>query len=85
MLPDNVAKDIINRDEEGQKLFIQFVEYRPKAGNVCALDEIKKRKQGTFAHCNAIVEVKNGDKVTELKEERSVTTLSNCCKMPSTA
>ena len=72
VLPDNVAKDIINRDEEGQKLFTQFVEYRLKAENISAWDEMKKRKMGTFAHCNAIVEVKNGDKVMKLKEERGL-------------
>ena len=72
VLPDNVAKDILNRDEEGQKLFTQFVEYRPKAGNISPWDEMKKRKLGTFAHCNATVEVKNGDKVMKLKEERGL-------------
>ena len=72
VLPDAVAKDILDRDREGERLFQEFVKIRLKDGAFSAWDEMNRRKLGTFVNCNIQSSTQKGDKVVKLKEERGL-------------
>ena len=66
-----IARDITNRDNAGKEIFKKFVEERLKMGNLLPWDTIK-RKLGTFSQSNKAFELKSGDKIIKLKEERGL-------------
>ena len=72
VVPDAIADNITNRDNVGKEIFKKFIEERLKMGNLSPWDTIKKRKLGTFSQCNKALELKSGDKIIKLQEERGL-------------
>ena len=72
VLPENVAKDVIDRDAIGRELHNNFIKECLTLGNFSPWDQMSRRKLCTFAHMNTSVEVNNGDKIIKLKEERGL-------------
>ena len=66
--PDAVAKYILDRDREGERLFQEFVKIRLKDGAFSAWDVMSRRKLGTFVNCNIQSSTQKGAKIVKLKE-----------------
>ena len=68
VMNDEVTKNIIDRNENGQQMFEGFVTERLTERNFSAWDKIKKEKLGTFKGANATKEVRVGDKMVQSKK-----------------
>ena len=66
------TNDILQRDEIGQQMFEDFVTERLTEGKLSVWDKMTKKKLGTFKSANATTEIRMGDKVVKIKEERGL-------------
>lgn len=69
---ETVANDILWRDEIGQQMFECFVTERLTEGKLSVWDKMTKKKLGTYKSGNASTEIRVGDKVVKIKEERAL-------------
>ena len=67
-----VTKDILCRDDIGQHMFEGFVTQRLTEGNLSVCNPMKRKKLGTLKNTNATIEVRAGDKLVKIKEERAL-------------
>ena len=72
VMTEKVSKDILERDEIGQRMFVEFATERLTVGRLCAWDKMTKKKLKTFKTSNATVEISAGGKLVNIKEERDL-------------
>ncbi|KAK6182328.1 hypothetical protein SNE40_010039 [Patella caerulea] len=72
VMNETVVNDILRRDEIGQQMFEGFVTERPIEGRISVWEKMIKKKLGTFKSANASTEIRVGDKVVNIKEERGL-------------
>ena len=65
-----MSKDILERDEIGQRMFVEFATERLTEGRVCVWDKMTKKKLKTFNTSNVTTEINAGGKLVKIKEER---------------
>ena len=71
VLPDNLAKEFLEIEKEGQCLYEQFIEERI-VGSKCIWDSITKRKLPTFVNNKKIVTVKIRNQLINIRAERKL-------------
>lgn len=67
-----VSRDILERDKIGQQIFQQIVTDRLVEGNLSLWDKLSKTILRTFKSSNATAEIRSGDKLIKVKEERGL-------------
>ena len=72
VMSETTMSDILRRDAIGQEMFEAFVQERLIEGKLSVWDKMSKRKLQTFKSSNASAELKLGDKVIKIKEERGL-------------
>ena len=72
VMRDAVTNDILQRDAIGQHMFEEFVQQRLIEGKLSVWARMTRRKINTFKSESASVEIKIGDKLVKMKEERSL-------------
>ena len=72
VMNEKVSRDILERDKIGQQIFQQFVTDRLVEGNLSVWDKMTKTKLRTFKSSNATAEIRSGDKLIKVKEERGL-------------
>ena len=74
VMNEKVSKDILERDESGQRMFVEFAIERLTEGRLCVCDKMTKKKLNTFKTSNATIEnnAAYGGKLVEIKEERGM-------------
>ena len=72
VMTETATKDIIQRDELGQQMFEDFVKERLTEGKLSVWDKMTKKKLKTFKSANATTDIKIGDKMVKIKEERGL-------------
>ena len=72
VMTEKVSKDILERDEIGQRMFVEFATERLTEGRLCVWDKMTKKKLKTFKTSNATVEINAGGKLVKIKEERGL-------------
>lgn len=65
---DNIAKDIVNKDEIGQKMFVNFVNERLIRGELSIFDPVKRSTVQTFTS----TETASSNGKVKLKEQRNL-------------
>ena len=82
VLPDNLAKEFLEIEKEGQCLYEQFIEERI-VGSKCIWDSITKRKLPTFVNNKKIVTVKIRNQLINIYKSRKEAhvKLYSCCKI----
>ena len=60
VMTEKVSKDILVRDEIGQRMFVEFVSERLTEGRLCVRDKMTKKKLKTFKTANAMIEINAG-------------------------
>jgi len=69
---ESVTNDILCRDEIGQQIFEDFVTERLTEGKLSVWEKIAQKKLGIFKSANVSTEIRVGDKVVKIKEERGL-------------
>ena len=69
---EKISKDILDRDIIGQQMFEKFVTDRLTEGKLSVWDKLPKRKLKTFKSANVTAEVRSGEKLVKVKEERGL-------------
>ena len=72
VMTETVSQDILERDEIGQRIFVEFDTERLTEGRLCVWDKITKKKLKTFRTANATIEINAGGKLVKIKEERGL-------------
>ena len=72
VMTETVSQDILERDEIGQRIFVEFDTERLTEGRLCVWDKITKKKLKTFKTANATIEINAGGKLVKIKEERGL-------------
>ena len=72
MLSESFAKEFLEIEREGRKLYEQFIEERI-VGSKPIWDTINKRKLPTFANNEKVVIVKIQNQLLNIKAERKLT------------
>lgn len=72
VMPENVKQDVCNQGEIGQEMFDAFVAQRIKSSSVNLWAPMKKRKLATWTTTLKKTKISAGDKVVELKQDRSL-------------
>ena len=72
VMTEKVSKDILERYEIGQRMFVEFATERLTEGRLCVWDKMTKKKLKTFKTSNATVEINAGGKLVKIKEERGL-------------
>ena len=72
VMTETATKDIIQCDELGQQMFEDFVKERLTEGKLSVWDKMTKKKLKTFKSANATTDIKIGDKMVKIKEERGL-------------
>ena len=72
VMTETATNDIIQRDEIGQQMFEGFVNERLTEGKLSVWDKMSKKKLKTFKSANAMAEIRIGDKLVKIKEERGL-------------
>ena len=72
VMTEKVSKYILERDEIGQRMFVEFATERLTEGRLCVWDKITKKKLNTFKTSNATIEINGGGKVVKIQEERGL-------------
>ncbi len=72
VMAETATKDIIQRDELGQQMFEDFVKESLTEGKLSVWDKMTKKKLKTFKSANATTDIKIGDKMVKIKEERGL-------------
>ena len=71
-MDETVTNDILRREEIGQQMFDGFVTERLTEGKFSVWDKMTKKKLGTYKIANASTEIRVGDNVVNIKEERGL-------------
>ena len=69
---ENISKDILDCDVIGQQMFAEFVTDRLTEGNLSVWDKMPKRNLKTFKSANVTAEVRSGERLIKVKEERGL-------------
>ena len=71
---EKVSKDILERDEIGQRMFVEFAIERLTEGRLCVWDKMTKKKLKTFKTSNATIEINAayGGQLVKVKVERGL-------------
>ena len=72
VVPENIASDVVNRDEIGQKASESFVKDRSTDRNVGVWEPVKKLKLGCFKKTSVQSNICILDKIVKVKEERQL-------------
>ena len=72
VMTEKVSKYILERDEIGQRMFVEFANERLTEGRLCVWDKMTKKKLKTFKTSHATIEINGGGKVVKIKEERGL-------------
>ena len=72
VIDEKISKEILERDKIGQNMFKEFVKERVTDGKVSIWSPMKRRNIGTFKSANAVSDMKAGDKLIKIKEERGL-------------
>ena len=72
VIDEKISKEILERDKIGQNMFKEFVKERTADGKVSIWSPMKRRNIGTFKNANAVSDMKAGDKLIKIKEERGL-------------
>ena len=72
VIDEKISKEILERDKIGQNMFKEFVKERMTDGKVSIWSPMKRTNIGTFKSANAVSDVKAGDKLIKMKEERGL-------------
>ena len=72
VMTETVSQDILERDEIGQRIFVEFDTERLTEGRLCVWDKITKKKLTTFNTAYATIEINAGGKLVKIKEERGL-------------
>ena len=74
VMTEKVSKDILERDEIGQRVFVEFAIERLTEGRLCVWDKMTKKKLKTFKTSNATIEINAayGGNLVKIKEERGL-------------
>ena len=72
VMTEKVSKDILELDEIGQRMFVEFATERLTEGRLCVWDKMTKKKLKSFKTSNATVEINAGGKLVKFKEERGL-------------
>ena len=70
VMTEKVSKDILERDEIGQRMFVEFATERLTEGRLCVWDKMTKKKLKSFKTSNATVEISAGGKLVKIKYAR---------------
>ena len=73
VLAKDATVDTLNNHEIGKEMYQEFVEERIK-GSTSVWAKLKKRKLKTFQIQSKVVKCKVGEKIVQIKEERSLVT-----------
>ena len=70
VMTEKVPKDILERDDFGQRMFVQFATERLMEGRTCVRDKMRKMKFKTFmtSKCNASIEINDGGNPVKIKD-----------------
>ena len=60
VMTETVSQDILERDEIGQRMFVEFDTERLTEGRLCVWDKMTKKKLKTFKTANATIEINAG-------------------------
>ena len=71
-MTETATNDIIQRDEIGQQMFEGFVNERLTEGKLSVWDKMSKTKLKTLKSANAMAEIRIGDQLVKIKEERGL-------------
>ena len=79
------SKDILERDEIGERMFVEFAIERLTEGRLCVWDKMTKKKLKTFKTSNATIGINTayGGKLVKIKEKWCSTTVSICVRWDS--
>ena len=69
---EKVANDIINHDKIGQKIIEDFVNERLIEGKHSVWEKMTKNKLGPYKSSKAPTEIRVGDNMVKIKEERGL-------------
>ena len=72
VINETVTNDIVHRDEIGQQMFKDFVTERLTEEKLSVWEKMTKRKLGTYKSANASTEIRVGDNMVKIKEERGL-------------
>jgi len=72
VMNESVTNDILCRDEIGQQVFEDFVTERLTEGKLSVFEKITQKKLGIFKSANVSTEIRVGDKMVKIKEERGL-------------
>ena len=70
-MTETVSKDILERDEIGQRMLVEFATERSTEGQLYVWDKMTKKLK-TFKTANATIEINAGGKLIKIKEERGL-------------
>ena len=70
VIDEKISKEILEPDKIGQNMLKEFVKERMTDGKVSVWSLMKRRNIGTFKSANAVSDMKAGDKLIKIKEER---------------
>ena len=74
VINEKVSKDILERDEIGQRMFVEFAIERLTEERLCVWDKMTKKKLKTFKTSYATIEINAayGGKLVKIKDERGM-------------
>ena len=72
VMTETVSQDTLERDEIGQRKFVEFATERLTQGRLCVWDKMTKKKLKTFKTANATIEINAGGQLVKIKEERGL-------------
>ena len=67
-----MSKYILERDEIGHRIFVEFATERLTEGRLCVGDKMTKKKLKTFNTSNAKIEMNAGGKLVKIRDERGL-------------
>ena len=74
VMDEKVSKDILERDEIGQRMFVEFATERLTEERLCVWDKMSKNKLKTFKTSTATIKINAayGGKLVKIKDERGM-------------
>ncbi len=71
-MTEKVSKYILERDDIGHRMFVEFATERLTGGRLRVRDKMTKKKLKTFKTSNATIEMNDDGKLVRIKEERGL-------------
>ena len=72
VMNETATNDILLRDQIGQQMFKDFATERLTEGKLSVWDKMTKKKLQTYKNDNVSTEIRVGDKIVKIKEERGL-------------